>query len=416
MYKGDARLEGKKSPHLRHLNMDFPLELQDRIIDHLYDEKHALGTCGLVNKTWLRSSRHHLFSLVALRDLTCEAFVSLLNSPLATFTHSIKTLAIRQTVDLDLEATALLDDVIPEFSPLPALRCFRLAHLAWEGVTASTADYLTASFANITELDLQMVVFRDPHQLAVLVSRFPLLEKVSLQPVFLDDGAAVQVSESHHPEIPRSLTHVRLNFINSSTHDPLKSTHLWLEGTSNNPSPVRKLELGFVAGLAAQSLPSLGKLLRVLGPNLHDLDLKLTHLVTADDIKSHIDLSENTDLKNLTIHLGLRRFRLGAGSQRPHAPWAILSAARSPISTLAIVLTLDAIELLDNLDWAHLNAVLEKKHHLLALQRLHFMVHCSEVMTAAVEAAIRGRVTRASGGRGIVDISFLQPSRVFIRG
>ncbi|KAJ7032907.1 hypothetical protein C8F04DRAFT_639918 [Mycena alexandri] len=389
--------------------MDFPAELQDQIIDCLHDEKHTLGTCGLVSKIWLRSSRHHLFALVTLRDQTWEALIPLLNSPLATFTHSIRSLAISQTVELDMTSTALLDHIIPRLPRLPAVRCLRLSNLAWEGLTAVTADYLTALFATITELDLQMVVFRDPHQLAVLVSRFPCLEKTSLRPIFLDDSAEAQVS--HPPEIPRGLTHVRLNFISNSTDDPLKETHLWLEGTSSSPSPVRTLEVGLVA---AQSLPSLGKLLHVLGPQLHDLDIKLSYHVTADDVKSHVDLSESTNLKKLTIHISLRRFGVGAGPQRPHAPWEILVAVHSHISILTIVLTLDAIELIDILDWARLNAVLEKPHFV-ALQRLHFIVHCYSVVTTAVDAAIRGRLREAET-RGIVDISFLQTSRGFTHG
>lgn len=48
------------SPGLAHI--DFPNEMWDRIIDHLYDDDAALGACSLVAKSWLPTSRLHLFT------------------------------------------------------------------------------------------------------------------------------------------------------------------------------------------------------------------------------------------------------------------------------------------------------------------------------------------------------------------
>ncbi|KAJ7146644.1 hypothetical protein C8R44DRAFT_757924 [Mycena epipterygia] len=70
--------------------VDIPVELQDLIIDHVHEQKQTLSTCGLVCKTWLRSSRHHLFGSVTLCDYNWEEFL-LLESPLATFATSIES-------------------------------------------------------------------------------------------------------------------------------------------------------------------------------------------------------------------------------------------------------------------------------------------------------------------------------------
>jgi hypothetical protein len=45
-----------------------PAELMDRIIDFLHSDKRTLSACSLVCKSWVPSSRYHLF-----RDLTIPA-------------------------------------------------------------------------------------------------------------------------------------------------------------------------------------------------------------------------------------------------------------------------------------------------------------------------------------------------------
>ncbi|KAK7448795.1 hypothetical protein VKT23_013525 [Stygiomarasmius scandens] len=46
--------------------MMLPQELVDTIIDFLFDDKDSLNSCALVSKSWLPSSRFHLFHTVAL--------------------------------------------------------------------------------------------------------------------------------------------------------------------------------------------------------------------------------------------------------------------------------------------------------------------------------------------------------------
>jgi hypothetical protein len=43
-----------------------PQEITDHIIDHLWDDKHALRTCSLVCKAWSFPTRHHLFADVVI--------------------------------------------------------------------------------------------------------------------------------------------------------------------------------------------------------------------------------------------------------------------------------------------------------------------------------------------------------------
>ena len=45
----------------------FPLELVDWVIDHLYDDKSSLRRCALVSRSWLNTSRYHLFRTLIVR-------------------------------------------------------------------------------------------------------------------------------------------------------------------------------------------------------------------------------------------------------------------------------------------------------------------------------------------------------------
>ncbi|KAJ7661966.1 hypothetical protein DFH06DRAFT_363044 [Mycena polygramma] len=80
---------------------DFPEELIDSVIDHLRSDKSALLVCGLVSSQWLPRSRYHCFSSIHLFIGSCrnqddwkglsrvKTFLSLVESPLATFAPSV---------------------------------------------------------------------------------------------------------------------------------------------------------------------------------------------------------------------------------------------------------------------------------------------------------------------------------------
>jgi hypothetical protein len=75
------------SPHL-------PLELYDRIIDHLHCDQVTLKTCALVCKSWLPASRYHLSQAFSLTCWNCERVLLLLESPLCTLKSCVHTLKI----------------------------------------------------------------------------------------------------------------------------------------------------------------------------------------------------------------------------------------------------------------------------------------------------------------------------------
>ena len=57
--------------------IELPQEIADHIIDHLWNDKHALGTCSLVCKAWSLCARHHLFANVVITDSNSGTMVTL---------------------------------------------------------------------------------------------------------------------------------------------------------------------------------------------------------------------------------------------------------------------------------------------------------------------------------------------------
>ncbi|KAJ6449512.1 hypothetical protein C8R47DRAFT_999175, partial [Mycena vitilis] len=72
--------------------VDLPAEVEELVIDHLYEETESLGCCGLVCKWWLKRSRYHLFGAVSVHTGNWRGFVQLFNSPQGTITPFIHTL------------------------------------------------------------------------------------------------------------------------------------------------------------------------------------------------------------------------------------------------------------------------------------------------------------------------------------
>jgi len=59
----------------------FPQEVYEHVIDHLHDDKAALGVCGRVCRAWVPASRYHLFRkvMIPLDDVnTVAQFLELL--------------------------------------------------------------------------------------------------------------------------------------------------------------------------------------------------------------------------------------------------------------------------------------------------------------------------------------------------
>ncbi|KAJ7122321.1 hypothetical protein C8R44DRAFT_736016 [Mycena epipterygia] len=345
---------------------EIPPELSDLIIDYLHGQKRALGTCGLVSKAWLRSSRHHLFASVRLHGGNWPAFLRLLESPFATFAESISSLEVLQTGHHEN-----FNELVARLPPFPAVRRLQLS---WTFILRITGRFAT------------------PYQVALLVSNFAQLEELSVDTMFLDNDGIPEVV----PAVPRNLKLVRFSSP-PGNENSINYFLSWLH-VVERPMSMRLLELNT---LGTPSLPAANGLIHALGADLQGLDLNFIFRVTPADISTHIDLSRNTRLQSLTIHLNLTWSSYGGHGGAP--AWVLLLTLHAKIATLTIVLIIYGVGLLDKLDWAYLTTALGTLPQLSALKRLHFIVRGPFAMDG-VEDAIRARLP-AQDARGLVDVS-----------
>ncbi|KAJ7618155.1 hypothetical protein DFH06DRAFT_1342688 [Mycena polygramma] len=90
--------------------LEIPAELSDSIVDHLKYDTSALTTCSLLSRQWLPRSRYYIFSSVSFsigRDVSrprtgqqrVDEFISILDSPLATFIPYVEEVKLTHHLD-----------------------------------------------------------------------------------------------------------------------------------------------------------------------------------------------------------------------------------------------------------------------------------------------------------------------------
>ena len=103
-----------------------PPELVDVIIDFLYDEPRALKNCALVSRSWLLSSRYHLFHTYTITDRlkaqNCIIFFKITPDVAA----QIRNLEVKRGFDHFIEFTELVDIM----HALPSLRSLAISEIS----------------------------------------------------------------------------------------------------------------------------------------------------------------------------------------------------------------------------------------------------------------------------------------------
>ncbi|KAF7332905.1 hypothetical protein MVEN_02396000 [Mycena venus] len=108
-----------------------PHELWDAILDHLHDDRAALRAAALVCRTWVPTTRFHLFEDISLSP-KCTARAACLNallmSPYATIAPAVRKLALPGAlVPIQIRGPNSVSRVIPLLGLVPGLA--RLPHL-----------------------------------------------------------------------------------------------------------------------------------------------------------------------------------------------------------------------------------------------------------------------------------------------
>ncbi|KAJ6548526.1 hypothetical protein B0H19DRAFT_189878 [Mycena capillaripes] len=252
-----------------------PQEIQAIIVDLLLDDRVALRTCSLVNQAWLHLSRRHLFASVHLPNDRCDSFRHLCHSPRGTVAPYISTLSISSLNDANYvnEPASFFLDLVPDLPPLPALTSLEISSLSWQNASQECLSSIASCFSNVTEIDIHLVEFSDSQQLLILLSCFPMLEKISIGATFAtEDQASFSISP---PNLPR-LRVLRLR-VGHHGIGAFRDVISWFIPTNGLPA----IQAFSIASLDSSLLQVVGSLLRELGSTLKHLDIWFMSSVTA---------------------------------------------------------------------------------------------------------------------------------------
>ncbi|KAJ7223490.1 hypothetical protein GGX14DRAFT_694409 [Mycena pura] len=372
-----------------------PPELEDLIIDHIRGDKKALASCGLISRSWLHTSRPHLFGSVTLRDRTDEDFLRLKASRHCTFIPSIRTLSISRP-DKDTFSGTNFTELIPKLAGFLSLKCLRMFYVHWTDLSADSVTNFITVFHNITELEIKNTTLETPHHLIALLARLPRLEKVTVRTMFRTMATEMRKMPGlpMPPDPPRNLQVFQLR---EYDHTSLFGSILkWI---AKGPT-IHTLRLGWIW---PNDLPDVGTHLRTLGPTLRDLHLDLVSSTSSRTVTEN--LGPHLACLEHVAHLTLR---VRLSTKHRDASWALLAALPhepAALETLTVFLEGDWMYL-HNLDWEHFYATV---HAHTRLRLLRFRVD-SGIDTSWIVKEILKYVQPEFAARGSVEVDFLSPN------
>jgi hypothetical protein len=170
----------------QHITDRLAAELYDRILDHIHTVS-TLTTCSLVCKSWLPSSRYHLFHEF---NITPD-FVKSMRSSL----HAMETVApYIRNVGLCgawmAEEQYDFDSVMSFLLELDNVQGLYMETWSWDVLNSATSDFLIKAkgnfFHKIKKLHLKYAHFPSLSLLVQFICAFPMMEDLSLDNVTWD--------------------------------------------------------------------------------------------------------------------------------------------------------------------------------------------------------------------------------------
>lgn len=153
-----------------------PPELIDVIIDHLYWDLTTLRTCSLVARSWLPSSRYHLFRAITLSPKLASSgkhtevvFMELLTSPFCTFHTFVRRLQINLG---PVRTTQWFLDSSDNLSSLSSINTLHVAFLSLAELGQEGMSKISGIFRHVTCLQLDELLDFTPIELRNFLDPF----------------------------------------------------------------------------------------------------------------------------------------------------------------------------------------------------------------------------------------------------
>lgn len=274
--KYEPIIEPLLSNNIIPISAKIPGEIIDFIIDHLHTDQLSLFACSLTCRTWLPSTRYHLFSRVILRGRNIASFSELLEYPLNNIAFVVQLLAI-WPFDLadsnfpNIGATVVLP-ILPSLTAhLHSVKSLSLSRMDWTWCSVEILRDTLSNLGGVDALELDTVIVRGLAEAVEILCAFPLLKSISLDSLIWD-----RHDSDHSPAIARHQQRPTffINFIDltSGLDNGLME---WLF----NPTPtIHTIRCRSRAeNWTCRTLASAGASLRMMEINL-DVSFNATHL------------------------------------------------------------------------------------------------------------------------------------------
>ncbi len=251
-------------------NLVLPLEIVDRVVSYLEDDKGALLTCAIACREWLASCRPYLFHTVTFRsEDRCRQFCDLLESS-PIIREYVRALHLIQPYQdgMDPEYRPwVTDNFVPTFPTLlrqvESLECDSVNE-AW---SVKSLHHLS-NFSAISTLSLFRFGSSVP-ELCAFISAFPHLEQCIIRS-FRDLGTGtLGFRDCLHPPGPRlKLLHIKSYSFPLGENNFEMGFLVWILGTESRTT----LQDVAITGQTSD-IEMIGELLRAVGPQLERLEI-----------------------------------------------------------------------------------------------------------------------------------------------
>ncbi|KAJ6498813.1 hypothetical protein C8R45DRAFT_95663 [Mycena sanguinolenta] len=259
-----------------------PPEIVDSIIKLYAEDRTTLSSCSLVSKSWLQTSRYHLFGDLTLHlgGLHEAKFLALLEHPLCSFSTSVRKLWILPSQGTDLSKR--VNHTITQLGKLTAVRTLRIHRQ--KIIPLQTLSALAAAFKDITTL-VMMIRFAVWSDAIQFMCAFPLLEEVHFEPVRTPPGDYPSADIQMPPRL-RSL-HI----------DTLRSHERWF--ANNRVAMLSTLSLVNIRPL--NDIARLDEMLEIFNTHIHHLTLGFATQTGGFTVQ--VNFNHNTQLRYVEVDL-----------------------------------------------------------------------------------------------------------------
>lgn len=278
-----------------------PPELFDEALDHLWDDPKSLKSCSLACRSWVPTTRLHLFRTVLLSSLSSTTHFSALLQSAPAISRCVRKLSItaqyahhdgQAQVDVEddgwVNACAGIARTLGESVTGGRVHTLAFSRMRWSALEPATRTAFKDLFRTVRTLFLFEVRFHASGDVLEFLDAFPNLEELYFHAVSWDHESTSPLSDAQPSRL--SVEHKDKMHLTYLFLDPRSSPTLVTEWILSHPSEER-LRTIQLCWRELDSTKALGDLLQASGSSLERLQIEFPAGVSEEGTSSYLPLS-----------------------------------------------------------------------------------------------------------------------------